>query len=153
MYYYTRGKTMSKTFKVVCINGASNTFLNLGQIFNARTGCEKTRTGCYGISTLGGNENYSHLKQSFLRLPTEPKAPRDMTMEEWLAINTVRSVDHTKVEYFHDKWITCVSATPNHKLATTKIRIKPDNPHGEAIVRIESEMRKLADELAELKQE
>jgi len=137
---------MSKTFKVVCINDKGmNYCIQEGKVYEAVEG------DIAEFWMLTGIGQYSMCR--FLQLPTEPKTCADMTMEEWLAMNAVLAGPDKKLVEFND----CGSTYSSMKTSMLRkcysmslYRIKPDN--ADAIERIEKEMRKLADKLAELKE-
>jgi len=147
---------MSKTFKVVCIDYNGSTFLKQGKIFDAckiMTGKAQTN---WNICTLDGNENYGYNKTYFLRLPSEPKTCADMTMEEWLAMCCLRSTGCEAVQYKSSvgSWINCCNTKmPDKREAHSVYRVKPEKSAKDVeIERIEKEMRKLADDLAKIKE-
>ena len=146
---------MSKTFKVVCIEDGGSNFLKQGKVFNA---CKAVNfpSQRWDICTEHGKENYGYNKTNFLRLPTEPKTCADMTMEEYLAMVCLRAVSPANVEWFDGAspvgfFKPCLQIGMSHKTQTrTLYQVK--SAKDIEIERIEKEMRKLADDLAKIKE-
>ena len=146
---------MSKTFKVVCVSDASREeYLSVGSMYEAR---RSNDTALYIAKTDNEYEDIHYNKQRFLRLPTEPKTCADMTMGEYLAMRCLLECDCSQIEqriYGSFKWRVKVGKYMDNKCGALDIyRVKPEKSAKDIeIERIEKEMRKLADDLAKIKE-
>ena len=142
---------MSKTFKVVCIGTGHHVYLTVGKVYDG-----KTCGSAWCIKNDNGSVHEYHDNSLFLRLPTEPKTCADMTMEEYLAMVCLIGAGD-KVQYDEHGTGFCCNATLNRMPAKVNTRalwrVKPEKSAKDIeIERIEKEMRKLADDLAKIKE-
>ena len=148
---------MSKTFKVVCIDDwAVDVRLTVGKVYDVG------HSNCHWFSVAKDdteNLEVEYYKSRFLRLPTEPKTCDDMTMEEYLAMVCITTTDESRIQvassYGTPKW---KAGQQNGKMlekfsTQCLYRIKPEKSAKDVeIERIEKEMRKLAEDLAKIKE-